>query len=78
MRERTTLRLDADLVAAAASVLGTTTMVETVHAALTEVVRSRRRARIVDFQPLLGLDDLNAMRAQSPGRVAGPHGSKPV
>ena len=55
--------LDADLVTAAASVLGTTKIVDTVHAALSEVVRARRRQAITAFRPALDLHDLDAIRA---------------
>ena len=40
MRKHTTIDLDADLIAEARRVLGTTTATETIHAALAEVVRS--------------------------------------
>ena len=69
--------LDADLVAAAASVLGTTKIVDTVHAALSEVLRSRRRAMIAGFQPALDLDDLDAMRGHRFAESRAPCGSKP-
>jgi Arc/MetJ family transcription regulator len=62
VRKHTTMDLDADLVAAAASVLGTTKIVDTVHAALSEVVRARHRRAIADFRPALDLNDLAAMR----------------
>ena len=63
MRKHTTIDLDADLVEAAAKVLGTSRMTDTVHAALSEVVRRRARMSIVDFRPALDLADLDAMRA---------------
>ena len=69
--------LDADLVAAAASVLGTTKIVDTVHAALSEVVRSRRRAGIVNFRPSLDLDDLDAMRGHRFAEARVPYRAKP-
>ena len=43
-KTRTTLDLDRDLLAAAAEALGTSRTTETVHAALREVVASRKRA----------------------------------
>lgn len=69
--------LDADLVAAAAGVLGTTKIVDTVHAALGEVVRARQRAGIVNFRPSLDLDDLEAMRAHRFAEARAPYGLKP-
>jgi hypothetical protein len=38
-------------------------MTETVHAALAEVVRRRRRMAILELAPALTLADLDAMRA---------------
>ena len=63
MRKHTTMDLDLDLVRQAGEALGTSRMVDTVHAALSEVVRERRRRGIVDFRPALDLADLAAMRA---------------
>lgn len=51
MRRRTTIDLDHELVTAAAQVLGTKRIVETVHTALQEVVARKRRAWLVR-QPL--------------------------
>jgi hypothetical protein len=44
MRKHTTMDLDQDLVREAAAVLGTRRTVETVHAALADVVARRKRA----------------------------------
>lgn len=63
MRKHTTIDLDRDLVAEARQVLGTTTATDTIHAALAEVVRRRRRMAFLDLQPALTLSDLDAMRA---------------
>lgn len=63
MRRHTTIDLDAELVGEARQVLGTTTTTETVHAALTDVVRRRRRMAILELTPALTLADLDAMRA---------------
>ena len=63
MRKHTTIDLDRDLIDAARSVLGTTTATETIHAALAEVVRGRRRMGILDLHPTLTLADLDAMRS---------------
>ena len=63
MRKHTTIDLDRELVGEARQVLGTTTTTETIHAALAEVVRSRRRMAILELHPALTLTDLDAMRA---------------
>jgi Arc/MetJ family transcription regulator len=63
MRRHTTIDLDRDLVDEARQVLGTTTATDTIHAALTEVIRGRRRMGILDLHPALSLADLDAMRA---------------
>ena len=63
MRKHTTIDLDRELVAEARQVLGTTTATETIHAALAEVVRVRRRMAILELHPALTLADLDAMRA---------------
>jgi hypothetical protein len=66
--------LDLDLVRRAGEALGTTRMVDTVHAALEEVVRSRRRRTILDFRPGLDLADLDAMRSHRFAESAEPYG----
>jgi Arc/MetJ family transcription regulator len=63
MRKHTTIDLDRELVAAARQALGTTTATETIHAALEEVVRSRKRITLLGLRPALTLADLDAMRA---------------
>ena len=63
MRKHTTIDLDAELVGEARQVLGTTTTTDTIHAALAEVVRSRRRMAVLELHPALTLADLDAMRA---------------
>ena len=77
MRKHTTMDLDLDLVREAGVALGTTRMVDTVHAALEEVVRSRRRRSILDFEPALDLADLDAMRAHRFAESAEPYRSEP-
>lgn len=62
MRRHTTLDLDVDLIREAAAVLGTRRPGETVNAALTEVIRARKRARLLELSTDLTLDDLRAMR----------------
>jgi Arc/MetJ family transcription regulator len=63
MRRHTTIDLDADLVGEVRQILGTRTTTETVHAALAEIVRRRRRMAILELLPALTLADLDAMRA---------------
>lgn len=75
MRKHTTIDLDVDLVRAAAEALGTTRTTDTVHAALDEVVRRRRRMDIVEFRPALDLADLDAMRADRFAESEAPYPS---
>ena len=77
MRKHTTIDLDTDLVQAAAMALGTTRTTDTVHAALSEVVRRRRRMAITDFRPALDLADLDAMRAHRFAEHREPYASDP-
>lgn len=63
MRKHTTIDLDQDLVREAATVLGTTRTTDTVHAALSDVVRRRRREELFDVANDLDLADLDAIRA---------------
>lgn len=74
MRRHTTLDLDTDLLAEARETLGTSTTTETIHAALAEVVRRRRRLELAAFVPALTLQDLDAMRAHRFAEVPGPYG----
>lgn len=62
MRRHTTLDLDVDLIQEAAAVLGTRRPGETIHAALDEVVRAHKRARLIELTTDLTLDDLRVMR----------------
>jgi Arc/MetJ family transcription regulator len=78
MRKHTTIDLDADLVDAAARALGTTRTTDTIHAALSEVVRRRARLAIVDFRPALDLADLDAMRAHRFAEDRGPDLTDPA
>jgi hypothetical protein len=68
--------LDVDLVDRAARVLGTTKLVDTVHAALEDVVRRQQRLTILDFRPGLDLSDLDAMRSHRFAESEEPYGSK--
>lgn len=75
MRKHTTIDPDVDLVRAAAEALGTTRTTDTVHAALDEVVRRRRRMDILEFRPALDLADLDAMRADRFAESEAPYAS---
>lgn len=75
MRKHTTVDLDTDLVQEAAEALGTTRTTDTIHAALSDVVRRRQRMTIVDFQPAIDLADLDAMRAHRFSESAEPYES---
>jgi Arc/MetJ family transcription regulator len=68
VKKHTTMDLDIDLVREAAEALGTKRTSETVHAALAEAVALRRRLRLLDLDPDLTLEQLEADRV---GRFAG-------
>lgn len=55
--------LDRELVREAAAVLGTSRIVETVHGSLSEVVRARKRLRLLELGMDLSVEDLERMRA---------------
>lgn len=76
MRKHTTIDLDVDLVRQAADALGTTRTIDTIHAALTEVVRRRLRMDILGLRPALSLEDLDAMRAHRFAEDKAPYGSE--
>lgn len=78
MRKHTTIDLDADLVQLAAEVLGTSRTTDTIHAALADVVRRRRRMAILDLRPSLDLTDLDAMRAHRFAEDRAPYGMEPA
>jgi Arc/MetJ family transcription regulator len=63
MRKHTTIDLDQELVREAASVLGTTRTTDTVHAALSDVVRRRRRQDLFDVANDLDLEALGLIRS---------------
>jgi len=63
MRKHTTIDLDVDLVRAAAEALGTTRTTDTIHAALGEVVRRRRREGLFAIETDLDLEMLAEVRA---------------
>lgn len=70
MRKHTTLDLDLDVVSEAAVALGTRGTGETVRAALDEVVRARRRNRLLDLTTDLSLDQLASLRRTRFGDAA--------
>lgn len=63
MRKHTTIDIDVDLLRDAAAALGTKGTIDTIHAALSEVVRHRLRMDLLNSPSSLTLDDLAAMRA---------------
>ncbi len=74
MRKHTTIDLDQELVREAATVLGTTRTTDTVHAALSDVVRRRRREGLLDVPTDLDLGELDAIRAHRFAERAAPYG----
>jgi Arc/MetJ family transcription regulator len=77
MRKHTTIDLDMDLVREAAEALGTSRTTDTIHAALSEVVRRRQRMTILDFRPAIDLEDLDAMRSHRFAESRAPYGPDP-
>lgn len=75
MRKHTTIDLDPELVRQAGEVLGTRRTTDTIHAALADVVRRRRRMSILDLKPALDLTDLDAMRAHRFAEERAPYGT---
>jgi Arc/MetJ family transcription regulator len=73
MRKHTTIDLDQDLVREAASVLGTTRTTDTVHAALSTVVRGRRRQGLFDVPNDLDLDALTMIRSHRFAEYSGEY-----
>jgi hypothetical protein len=63
MRKHTTIDLDQEMIREAAAVLGTTRTTDTVHAALADVIRRRRRQMLFDVPNELDLATLDEMRA---------------
>ena len=64
-RRKTSFEIDTEKVAVAKEVLGTTTLTDTVDAALAEVVKLRQRRQLVEllFRPgALALDEPETMR----------------
>ena len=76
MRKHTTIDLDQELVREAASVLGTTRTTDTVHAALSDVIRRSRRQDLFEVPNDLDLDALAAIRshrfAETPAGYSDP------
>jgi hypothetical protein len=77
MRKHTTIDLDIELLREAGDVLGTTRTTDTVHAALRDVVRRRRRMAVLSFRPAITLDDLDAARAHRFAETAEPYAADP-
>lgn len=77
MRKHTTIDLDQELVREAGTVLGTTRTVDTVHAALSDVVRRRRREGLFDVQTDLDLEALDSIRSHRFAERADPYGVAP-
>ena len=81
MRKHTTLDLDQDLLRDAASALGTTRTVDTVHAALRDVVARRQRAMLVahDFADLTppALESMRAIRTFPQPAAPRPRRARP-
>lgn len=46
---KTSVEIDRDIAAEAAEILGTTSLRDTIHASMTEVVRLRKTRRLVDL-----------------------------
>jgi len=62
MRRHTTVDLDTQLVDEAKEALGTRRTSETIHAALREVIRARQRARLLELDTDLSLEELKRIR----------------
>ncbi|MBA2316129.1 MAG: type II toxin-antitoxin system VapB family antitoxin [Chloroflexi bacterium] len=77
MRKHTTIDVDMDLVREAGDALGTKRMTDTIHAALDDVVRRRRRMALLDFRPAIDLGDLDAMRAHRFAESEAPYEPDP-
>lgn len=61
--KRTTINLDQDLLDEAADVLGTSRMTDTVHAAMSDVVRRQKLERLTKLEfPGMDLEKLKEMR----------------
>lgn len=63
MRKHTTVDIDVELLREASAILGTSRIIETIHAALSDVIRRHQRMAIADLRPALDLSDLDALRA---------------
>ena len=76
MRKHTTIDLDRDLVAQAADALGTSTTTDTIHTALAEVVRARRRLDLMEADIDLTLADLDGIRGHRFAERPAPYGER--
>ena len=77
MRKHTTIDLDQELVREAASVLGTTRTTDTVHAALSDVVRGRRRQDLFEVPNDLDLEVLATIRSHRFAETPSGYGDPP-
>jgi hypothetical protein len=77
MRKHTTIDLDQELVREAASVLGTTRTTDTVHAALSDVVRRRRRQDLFEVPNDLDLEALAVIRSHRFAEAPAGYGDPP-
>lgn len=76
MRKHTTIDLDQELVREAGAVLGTERITDTIHAALTDVVRRRQRLGILDIDTELDLAELDRIRGHRFAERHAPYGRK--
>jgi Arc/MetJ family transcription regulator len=76
MRKHTTIDLDQELVREAASVLGTTRTTDTVHAALSDVVRRRHREGLFEVSTDLDLEALDEIRSHRFSERTAPYGDR--
>ena len=74
MRKHTTIDIDTELLREAAAALGTRGTIDTIHAALSDVVRRRLRMDFLNSRTSLTLDDLRQMRAHRFAEDAAPYG----
>jgi len=77
MRKHTTIDIDQELVRQAAAALGTTRMSETVHAALEDVVRRRRREDIFVIPTDLDAAMLEGIRSHRFAESSSSYASAP-
>jgi len=76
MRKHTTIDIDIDLLREAGEALGTSRTTDTVHAALDDVVRRRRRLTLLNIDTDLDLEMLDELRAHRFAERPSSYGSK--